>query len=360
MIEVGIAGLPNAGKSTLFNALTKAGAQCAPYRFTTIKPNIGVAEVPDLRLEKIAEVEKPEKVIPASIKFYDIAGLIKNAHKGEGLGNQFLSEIRTCDVVCHCVRGFNLPSEPEPDVELDVETVNVEFIYSDAELISRRIEKIKKKAESGDAASREELQVLEKALQHLNNFNPLRTLPFEEKNRLISYLPDLITLKPILYVLNVDDPKSEGSLILFEKLKKMARKENAEALMVAAKLQLEIDEIEDEELKKEIAKEYGVHENAVSEVASACYKLGKLITFFTTANKICQAWEIKENSTVIQAAERIHSDFAKGFVKAEIVYWEDLVRYGSLQAAREAGKVFIEGKEYIVKDGDVILFKINR
>ncbi|MCX7831810.1 MAG: redox-regulated ATPase YchF [Actinobacteria bacterium] len=360
MIEVGIAGLPNAGKSTLFNALTKANASCAPYRFTTIKPNVGVAEIKDERLNLIAKVENSEKIIPAAIKFYDIAGLIEGAHKGEGLGNQFLSEIRTCDVICHCIRGFNLNSEPEPDIRKDADTVNIEFIYSDMELVQRRIEKIRKKAESGDRQSREELSVLSYALSELNNLVPLRKLDYKEVEKIKSYLPDLITLKPVLYVLNVEDPKSQFSNMLFEELKKLAAEEGAEAMMVAAKLQLELEEINDDDIRSDFAEEFGLYENAVSKVATACYKLGHLITFFTTANKICQAWELKENSNILLAAEKIHSDIAKGFIKAEIVNWNDLVTYGSFQAAREAGKVFIEGRDYIVQDGDVIFFKFNR
>lgn len=360
MIEVGIAGLPNAGKSTLFNALTRGNAACASYRFTTIKPNIGIAEIPDERLHKIAEVENPEKIIPAAIKFYDIAGLIEGAHKGEGLGNQFLSEIRTCDVICHCLRGFYLESEPEPDPVRDAQIVKLEFIYSDLEIVERRIEKIKKKAQSGDKEAKEELQTLEKCVETLDKLQPLNTLSSDELINVKKYLPDLITLKPVLYVLNVDDPLSEKSRNLFSSLSEMASKEGAKSLMVAAKLQLELEEIEDEETKKEFACEFNLHENAVSKVARECYELGNLITFFTTANKICQAWEIKENSTVIQAAEKIHTDIAKGFIKAEIVFWKDLVDFGSWQKAREAGRVLIEGKDYIVKDGDVILFKFQR
>lgn len=360
MIEVGIAGLPNAGKSTLFNTLTRACAQCAPYRFTTIKPNIGVAEVEDERLEQLAKVLKPEKVIPAAIKFYDIAGLVKGAHKGEGLGNQFLSEIRTCDVICHCVRGFNLNSEPEPDVKRDVDTVNVEFIFSDIELIERRMEKIKKKAQTGDAAAQEEYRILKQAKNHLSELKPLRLLGEEGKAQIRRYMPDLITLKPVLYVLNVDDPASKFSQEMFEILRQIAFMEGAEALMVAARLQMEIEEIEDEAARGLMAEEFGLLKNPVSEVAKSCYRLGELITFFTTANNICQAWELKKGSTVIEAAGRIHTDFAKNFVKAEIVFWQDLVHYGSIQAAREAGKVFLEGREYVVRDGDVIHFKVNR
>lgn len=360
MIEVGIAGLPNAGKSTLFNTLTGACAQCAPYRFTTIKPNIGIAEIRDERLEKLAEVLRPERVIPATIKFFDIAGLVKGAHKGEGLGNQFLSEIRTCDVICHCIRGFRLEGEPEPDVKRDTEIINLEFVFSDAELIERRMEKIKKKAESGDAAAREEYEVLKRAMEHLSELKPLRLLSEEERKRVKSYMPDLITIKPLLYVLNVDDPLSQNSLEMLETLRQIAESENAEALMVAARLQMEIEEIEDEEERMMMAEELGLLKNAVSEVAKACYRLGNLITFFTTASNICQAWELRKGSTVLEAAGRIHTDFARNFVKAEIVFWQDLVTCGSIQAAREAGRVSVEGKEYVVRDGDVIYFKISR
>lgn len=360
MIEVGIAGLPNAGKSTLFNALTNARAQCAPYRFTTIKPNVGVAEIPDRRLFEIAKVEKPEKVMPATIKFYDIAGLIEGAHKGEGLGNQFLSEIRTCDVICHCVRGFVLEGEPEPDPKRDVETVKVEFIFSDIELIERRMEKIRKIAQSGDKTASEEYSVLKNAIDILNSFKLLRQAPEELVLRLKQFMPELITLKPVLYVLNVDDPQSRDSTMLFETVKALAAEENADAVMVAAALENELNDIEDEEIKKQLMKEYGLDKNTVSQVAASCYRLGDLITFFTTANQICQAWELKRGSTVIAAAAKVHSDIAEGFIKAEIVNWKDLVEYGSFQNAREAGKVLIEGRDYKVRDGDVILFRFRR
>lgn len=360
MIEVGIAGLPNAGKSTLFNALTNAKAQCAPYRFTTIKPNIGIAEIPDSRLFEIAKVEKPEKILPATIKFYDIAGLIEGAHKGEGLGNQFLSEIRTCDVICHCVRGFRLEGEPEPDPKKDIETIKLEFIYSDIELIERRMEKIRKKAQSGDRRASEEYEVLERAKEILYSLKTLRQAPEELISSLKQFMPELITLKPVLYILNVDDPQSSDSAAFLETVKAVASEENADALMVAAALENELNEIDEEEIKKQLMEEYGLNKNAVSEVAAACYRLGGLITFFTTANRICQAWELKRGSSVIAAAAKVHSDIAEGFIKAEIVNWKDLIEHGSFQKARDAGKVLIEGRDYQVKDGDVILFRFKR
>lgn len=359
MIEAGIAGLPNAGKTTLFNALTKANALCASYRFTTIKPNVGIAEIKDERLYKIAEVERPEKIINKAIKFIDVAGLIEGAHKGEGLGNQFLADIRTVDVICHCIRGFNLEGETEPNIKRDVEIINTEFIYSDYEIISRRIEKIEKKANSGDKQAKEELNYLEICKNHLEEFQPLRNLPEEIFENIKKIAPDLITIKPVVYVLNVEEPDNPRNESYVAQLKEISEREKGAYCIVAAKLELELLQIEDEAEREAMYKEFGLYETAVSQVASKAYQLGKLITFFTTANRICQAWELKKGSTAVQAAERIHTDIARGFIKAEVVNWKDLVEAGSWATARQSGKVLIEGKEYIVQDGDVINFRFR-
>ncbi len=360
MIEAGIAGLPNAGKTTLFNTLTKNSAQCASYRFTTIKPNIGIAEVPDERLTRIASAEKCSQIIPAAIKFIDVAGLIEGAHRGDGLGNQFLADLRTADVICHCVRGFDLESEPEPDVIRDADIINIELIYSDIELIERRIEKIKKRAESGDEASRKELEVLNKAIEHLNNFLPLRKMAEEIFEKLKKYMPDLLTSKPLIYVLNTDDPTSEKTRKLTQDLIKISERDGASYCVAAPLIEQEIACIDDEAEREEMKSYFGISESSASLVAKAAYEAGNLITFFTTANQICQAWELKKNSTIIEAAEKVHTDIARGFIKAEIVRWEDLVEAGSWSKARENGKVLLEGREYIVRDGDVIFFKFSR
>ncbi len=359
MLQAGIAGVPNAGKTTLFNALTGAHARCNAYRFTTVDPNIGIAHIQDERLFKVAEVEHAEKVVPATIKFVDVAGLIEGASKGEGLGNQFLSAIRGVDVIVHTLRGFYLETEGEPVPIRDAQTVIIEFILSDLEIIERRLEKVKKRVRAGDKDEIQELNALEEAKAWLESFKPLYLLEESEYQLKKIFFNDLITAKPALFVLNVEDPASEKSKELFFEVENLAREHHAAALLSAAKTEMELKEIEDETERKELAESFGISEFTVKAVAREAYRLSGLISFFTTESKECRAWELKKGATAVDAAARVHTDMAKGFIKAEVVFWEDLVNAGSRVVAREQGKVLIEGREYIVNDGDVITFKFT-
>lgn len=358
-MQAGIAGVPNAGKTTLFNTLTGAHARCDAYRFTTVDPNIGIAHVPDERLLRVAEVEHAEKVVPATIKFVDVAGLIEGASKGEGLGNQFLSAIRGVDVIVHTLRGFYLETEGDPVPLKDAQTVIIEFILSDLEIIERRLEKVRKRVRTGNKEEVQELNALEKAKAWLENFKPLYLLEKSERELKKTFFDDLITAKPALFVLNVEDPTTEKSRELFSEVENLAREHHAAALVSAAKTEMELNEIEDGTERRELAESFGISEFTVSTVAREAYRLSGLISFFTTKSKECRAWEIKREATAVDAAARVHTDMAKGFIKAEVVFWEDLVNAGSRAVAREQGKVLLEGREYIIQDGDVVTFKFT-
>lgn len=358
-MQAGIAGIPNAGKTTLFNALTRASAECATYRFTTVEPNIGVVHVHDKRLDKIAEVLNPQKVIYASIKFTDVAGLIEGASKGEGLGNKFLSEIRNVDVIVHALRGFELETEGPPEPIKDAEIVTSEFILSDLELVERRIEKISKKAAHGDKQKEEELKNLLLVKDRLSSGKPLRLMNTDKLHAGKSFFENLITSKPVLFVLNVSELNSGKLEALKKKVTEYAKKQKGEFLVSAAKTELELSSINDEKERTELSEAFGIKESTVKKVARAAYQLTGQISFFTVVSNICQAWEIKKDSTALEAASKIHSDIAKGFIKAEVVNWKDLITTGSWQDAREKGKLAIEGKNYIVQDGDVLKIKFS-
>jgi hypothetical protein len=362
-MEIGIIGLPNAGKSTLFNALTKAGAEVAKYPFTTIESNIGVAEVPDQRLHLIAEVVKPQRIIPATIKFVDIAGLVRGASQGEGLGNQFLSFIRNVDAILHVVRCFNQADIPHPygqiSPKVDIETVNLELALADLEIVTRAYEKAKRQAKSSQKEASQRVETLGKIKAGLERGELIRLMFLSEEEKEI--IKDLGTLtdKPVLYVANISEEDiTNADNVLFGQVKDVASREQAGVVAVSAKVEAEIAELEVEEARL-FQRELGLSESGLSKVVRNSYQLLNLITFFTIESSECRAWPIKKDTKAPQAAGKIHSDMERGFIKAEVVFWEDLVNAGSFTAARGKGLLSIEGKDYKVRDGDVILFKFS-
>ncbi|MGB9812979.1 MAG: redox-regulated ATPase YchF [Thermovenabulum sp.] len=363
-MEIGIVGLPNVGKSTLFNAITKAGAECANYPFCTIEPNVGVVSVPDERLEFLAKMENPAKVTPAVIKFVDIAGLVRGASKGEGLGNKFLSHIREVDAIAHVVRCFEDPNVVHVDGRVDpirdIETINFELIFADMETLEKRLEKAKKQAKSGEKQYIEEVALLERIKENLEKGIPVRAMDLSEEEKQIVRQYFLLTSKPVIYVANISEEdlllKKEGELL--KKVKEYAKKENAEVIPICAKIEAEFAELEEEE-KKELLKEYGLEESGLDKLIKASYKLLGLITFFTAGPKEVRAWTIKEGTKAPQAAGKIHSDFERGFIRAEVISFEDLAKCKSQNEAKEKGLVRIEGKDYVMKDGDVVYFRFN-
>lgn len=360
---MGIVGLPNVGKSTLFNALTNAGAQSANYPFCTIEPNVGMVAVPDKRLDVLAEMYTPEKYTPATIEFVDIAGLVKGASAGEGLGNKFLSHIREVDAIVHVVRCFDdgdiIHVEGSVDPVRDVETINMELIFSDIEMLQRRADRVRK-AMKGDRTLAGELDLCERVIEFLESGKCARGFDFtEDELELISQSP-LLTLKPVIYAANVseDDIADPSGCVYYNKLKELAESENSGIISVCASMEAEFAELEPEE-RDEFLADAGLSESGLVRLINESYSLLGLISFLTAGPKEVRAWTIKNGMTAPQAAGKIHSDFERGFIRAEIVSFDDLVRLGSINAAREAGLYRSEGKEYIMKDGDVVLFRFN-
>lgn len=363
-LTAGIVGLPNVGKSTLFNAITQAGAESANYPFCTIDPNVGIVEVPDTRLQKLTELVQPKKTVPTAFEFTDIAGIVKGASKGEGLGNKFLSHIRQVDAICQVVRCFeddnitHVAGKVDP-IE-DIEVINLELILADLESVDKRIARVAKMAKQKDKEAMYEHEILVRLKEAFENEQPARTVEFTEEEMRVVKMMHLLTIKPVLYVANVseDDVADPSNNPLVQKVRTFAEKDNAEVIVVCAKIESEIAELDGEE-KEMFLSELGIPESGLDQLIRATYNLLGLATYFTAGVQEVRAWTFIEGMKAPQCAGIIHSDFERGFIRAETVSYEDLLAGGSMAAAREAGKVRLEGKEYIVKDGDVIHFRFN-
>ena len=363
-MKLGIVGLSNVGKSTLFNAITNAGAESANYPFCTIDPNVGMVSVPDERLDFLAELYQPKKYTPAVIEFVDIAGLVKGASKGEGLGNKFLENIRRTDAIVHVVRCFDdeniIHVEGGADPARDIEIIELELIMADMELVERRIDKAKKAAKGGDKKFLHEAEVFEGLLFHLNEGRSARSYDCSEDDMELISTCDLLSLKPVIYAANMDEAgmTSLADNAYYNAVKKIADAEGAQVLPICAKIEQEIGELPEED-KAMFLEELGLAESGLDRLIKCSYALLGLISFLTCGPDECRAWTIKKGTKAPQAAGKIHSDFERGFIRAEIVAFDDLKACGSMAAAKEKGLVRSEGKDYVMKDGDVTLFRFN-
>ena len=362
-MKLGIVGLPNVGKSTLFNSITKAGAECANYPFCTIEPNVGVVPVPDERLDKLTEMYNPQKTTHAVIEFVDIAGLVKGASKGEGLGNKFLSHIRETDAIVEVVRCFEdgnvVHVDGSVDPIRDIETINLELIFADLEMVNKRLDKARKNLKA-DKKYQTEIDLFEKIKKTLEEGKSARTLDFNEDELPIVKETFLLTTKPILYVANISESQIDNAendpLVL--KVKEYAAQENAEVIPLCVKIEEELSGLEDDD-KKEMLEAMGLEESGLDKVIKRSYDLLGLMSFLTAGEPEVRAWTIKKGTKAPQAAGKIHSDIERGFIKAEVVSFDDLISSGGMGQAKEKGLVRQEGKEYIMQDGDIVLFKFN-
>jgi len=363
-LKCGIVGLPNVGKSTLFNCLSSAKAQSANFPFCTIEPNIGVITVPDERLIKLADIDKPKKVIPTTVEIVDIAGLVKGASKGEGLGNQFLGNIRETDAIIHVLRCFENDNITHVDGSIDPvrdkEVIDAELQLKDLETIENRIEKLEKQARHGNDPKIKKMFVLAKRYKEvLEQGKSARTLKLYEEEAKIAKEFYLLTNKPVMYVCNVDEASAKTGNKFVDAVKEAVKNENAELLVIAAATEADIAELEEYEEKQLFLEELGLDEPGVNKLIHAAYRLLELQTYFTTGPDESRAWTFKKGTKAPQAAGIIHTDFEKGFIRAEVIKYENYVTLGSEHACREAGKIAVEGKEYVVKDGDILHFRFN-
>ena len=364
-MKLGVVGLPNVGKSTLFNAITNAGAQAENYPFCTIEPNTGVVLVPDHRLDVLAEMYHPKKVTPTTIEFVDIAGLVKGASRGEGLGNKFLSHIREVDAIVHVVRCFEdeniIHVEGSVDPVRDIETINLELIFADMDTVQKRKDKAEKSFRGGDKKAGAEAELADRLYAHLESGKPARTLECDDDEKHIMNGWFLLTSKPVIYAANIaedDLGKNEDEIEYVKKVRELASAENAGVIVISAAIEQDIASMGPEE-KKEFLEELGIGQSGLDRLITASYKLLGLISFLTAGEDECRAWTIVQGTKAPQAAGKIHTDFEKGFIRAEIVPFDTLAELGSMAACKEKGLVRSEGKDYVMKDGDITLFRFN-